>query len=86
MGLFISLLIRHEAKKLLVSFLYFLLVLSHAAHAFPCVPSSLISPTLAVHLHSPGTAPDIWRGVKSNVLSGVFTQELEANAEIFNAE
>lgn len=81
-----SALIRDAAKKLLVLFLYFLLAVSHAAHAFPCVPSPLISLTLAVHLHSPGTAPDIWRGVKSNVLSGVFTQELEANTEIFNAE
>lgn len=79
-------LIRDEAKKLFVLFLYFLLALNHATHAFPCVSSSLISLTLAVHLHSPGTAPDIWRGVKSNVLSGVFTQELEANTEIFNAE
>lgn len=52
-------LIRDETKKLLVLFLYFLLALNHATHAFPCVPSSLISLTLAVLLHSPGTAPDI---------------------------
>lgn len=37
-------------------------------------------------LYSPGKDPDIWKGVKSNVLSRFLSQELEANTEILNAE
>lgn len=61
---------RDEANNLLFLFLSLLLALNHATRSSPCVPSSLISLTQAVRLHSPGRAPDIWRGVKSNVLSG----------------
>ena len=61
---------RDEANNLLFLFLSLLLVLNRATHISPCVPSSLISLTQAVCLHSPGRGPDIWRGVKSNVLSG----------------
>lgn len=43
--------------------------LNHATHSLPCVPSSLISVSQAAQLHSPGKVPDIWRGVKSTVLS-----------------
>jgi len=61
---------REEPNNLLFLFPSLLLALNHATRSFPWVPSSLISLTQAVRLHSPGRAPDIWRGVKSNVLSG----------------
>lgn len=61
---------RGEATNLLFLFLSLLLALNHATCGSPCVPSSLISLTQAVCLHSPGRAPDIWKGLKSNVLSG----------------
>lgn len=74
-----------EANNLLLLFLSLLLALNHATRGSPCVPSSLISVSQAARLHPPGTAPDVWRGARSNVLSG-FSLELEANTEIFNAE
>lgn len=58
---------RDEGSNLL--FFLFSYSLNHATHSLPCVPSSLISVSQAVQLHSPGKVPDIWRGVKSTVLS-----------------
>lgn len=76
---------RDETNNLIFLFLSLLFALNHATHGSPCVPSSLISVSQAALLYSPGTDPDIWRRVKSNVLSG-FLLKLEANTEIFNAE
>lgn len=60
---------RDEANNIFFLFLSLLLALNHATQSSSCVPSSLTSLTQAVCLYSPGRAPDIWGGVKSNVLS-----------------
>lgn len=52
----------------------------------PVYQALLLVLARAAHLHSPGRAPDIWRGVKSSVLSGFLLKLEEANTEIFNAE
>lgn len=74
---------RDEANHLLFLFGSLLLAFNHATHGSPRVPSSLISLTQAVRLHSPGRAPDIRGGVKSNVLSGFLLKSWKLTPKYF---